>query len=366
MINLNDYGYNDIFDRQITEEDKAMGLIPARVISVQKETYQLISEHGENNGKLKGSIFYQDSKYQTYPAVGDFVLIKPNPMGDEVIYRVLDRRTSFSRLNPTLRNNVTGASEQIVAANFDYVFIMASLNYDFNVRRIERYLATAWQSGGMPVIVLTKADLCEDYDEKADEIRAIAPGMDIHVISAVTGFGMDSLAKYLKPNSTLVFLGSSGIGKSSLVNALAGEDLMKVNEIREDDSKGHHTTTYRQLFKMDNGVLIIDTPGMRELGIWAVEEGLGETFSDIEDLAAKCRFHDCSHMKEPGCAVKAALNDGTLTTERWKSYIKLKKEARHSAKKAALLKAKTTSYKNTAKNQYSSRKHPLYPDKIDN
>ncbi len=356
MINLTDYGFNDIYERQITKEEKDMGLIPARIISVQKETYQIISADRENNAKLKGSIFYQDARFQTYPAVGDFVMIKPNNMGDDTIYRVLDRRTCFSRLNPTLRVNITGASEQIVAANFDYVFIMASLNYDFNVRRIERYLATAWQSGGIPVIVLTKADLCDDYLDKVAEIEAIAPGMDIHVISAVTGFGIDTLKKYLKPAATLVFLGSSGIGKSSLVNALAGDELMKVNSIREDDSKGHHTTTYRQLFKLDNGVLIIDTPGMRELGIWAVEEGLGETFSDIEDLSTKCRFSDCSHMKEPGCAVKAALTNGTLTEERWKSYIKLKREAKYSAQKAAYLKLKSASNKNY-KNQNASKKY---------
>ncbi len=357
MVNLTDYGFNDIYERQITDEEKEMGLIPARVISVQKETYRIISAGGEKNAKLKGSIFYQDSRYQTYPAVGDFCLIKPNALGDDVIYRVLERRTSFSRLNPTLRANVTSASEQIIAANFDYVFIMASLNLDFNVRRIERYLATAWQSGGTPIIVLTKADLCEDYSGKVAEIEAIAPGMDIHVISAYTGFGMETLNKYLKPAATLVFLGSSGIGKSSLVNALAKEELMKVNGIREDDSRGHHTTTYRQLFKLENGVLIIDTPGMRELGIWAVEEGLGETFSDIEELAASCRFHDCSHFREPGCAVKAALENGTLPQERWKSYIKLKKEAEYSAKKAAYLKTKTEFFKKASKNQHASRKY---------
>ncbi len=357
MINLTDYGYRNIFERQITEEEKLNGLIPARVISVQKETYQIISANGENNAKLKGSLFYQNSKYQTYPAVGDFVLIKPNEMGDDIIHRVLERRTCFSRLNPTFRANVTGAGEQIIAANFDYVFIMASLNFDFNVRRIERYLVTAWQSGGTPLIVLTKADLCEDYSDKVTAVESIAPGIDIHVISTCTGFGIKNLDKYLKPASTLVFLGSSGIGKSSLVNALAKEELMKVNTIREDDSKGLHTTTYRQLFKLDNGVLIIDTPGMRELGVWAVEEGLGETFSDIEQISSLCRFNDCSHTNEPGCAVRAALEDGTLTRDRWKSYVKLKKEMEYSSKKAAYLKAKTTFFKKASKNQSASRKH---------
>lgn len=284
LINLNEYGFHDNFAKQINNEEKQDGLIPARVISVQKESYKIISEYGENNAKLKGSIFYQDSKYQTYPAVGDFVLIKPNSMGDDIIYRVFSRQSYFSRLNPTMRNNIVSASEQIVAANFDYVFIMASLNYDFNIRRLERYLAAAWQSGGTPVVLLTKADLCDEYEDKVNEVKEIAPGVDVLAISSLTGLGIEGLDHFLKPCKTLVFLGSSGIGKSSLVNALAKESLMKVNIIREEDSKGHHTTTYRQLFKLENGVLIIDTPGMRELGMWDVEEGLGETFSDIEEL----------------------------------------------------------------------------------
>jgi ribosome biogenesis GTPase / thiamine phosphate phosphatase len=357
MIQLKDLGYNDLFDRQITADEKNAGLIPARVISVQKETYHIISTFGENTAKLKGSIFYQTSEYCTYPAVGDFVLIKRNEMGSDIIYRVLDRRTCFSRLNPTLRNNISGATEQIIASNFDYVFIMASLNYDFNVRRIERYLATAWQSGGTPIIVLTKADLCDDYTDMVAELETAAPGVDIVVISAHTGFGMENLSKYLKPAHTYVFLGSSGIGKSSLVNALANQELMKVNVIREDDSKGQHTTTYRQLFSLKNGVLIIDTPGMRELGVWDVEEGLNDTFSEIDELSSSCRFNDCSHTNEPGCAVKEALNNGTLSADRWKSYIKLMKEAKHSAKKAAFLKAKTTAYKNMSKNQHASKRY---------
>lgn len=353
MIDLKEYGYNNIYEQQITAEEIATGLVPARVTSVQKETYQLISSNGENNAKLKGSIFYQASKYQTYPAVGDFVLIKLNPQGDDIIYRVLQRQTSFSRLNPTLRSNVIGASEQIVAANFDYIFIMASLNFDFNVRRMERYLATAWQSGGIPVVVLTKADLCEDYSSKVAELELVAPGVDVVVISAHTGFGMENLNKYLKPHHTLVFLGSSGIGKSSLVNALADHELMKVTGIREVDSKGHHTTTYRQLFALNSGVLIIDTPGMRELGMWDVEEGLSETFTDIEQLAKDCRFQDCSHTSEPSCAVKAAIEEGTLTKERWKSYQKLLKEAKHSAKKAAFLKIKASSTQSAPKKDRS-------------
>ncbi len=347
MININDYGYNAFYEKQITTQEIESGFLPARVISVQKETYKVISSEGENNAKLKGSIFYQNSMYQTYPAVGDFVLIKSNQQGDDIIYRVLDRHSSFSRVNPSMRTQVSGASEQIIAANFDYVFIMLSLNYDFNIRRAERYLASAWQSGGTPVIILTKADLCSDYEAKAAQLSLAAPGVDIHVISAHTGFGMENLEMYFSTGKTLVFMGSSGIGKSSLVNALAKSELMKVNNIREDDSKGHHTTTYRQLFKLDNGILIIDTPGMRELGVWDIEEGIEEAFTDIEKLSSTCRFSDCTHKSEPGCAVKIALKLGTLSEERFKSYLKLKKEAAYSAKKAAALNLKKAPLKKT-------------------
>lgn len=336
MISLENYGYTDFFGNQITVKEKELGLIPARIISIQKETYRLVSACGENNGKLKGSVFYQDNELKTYPAVGDFVLIKANNQGEDIIYRVLERHSSFSRANPSLPTKISGASAQMVAANFDYVFVMTSLNHDFNLRRLERYLAAAWQSGGTPVIILTKADLCSDYEEKIALTEEIAPGIDIHAISCYTGLGLEALTHYLKPGKTLVFMGSSGIGKSSLVNSLAGKELMKVNIIREDDSRGHHTTTYRQLFMLESGALIIDTPGMRELGIWSADEGVSEVFSDIEELAVSCRFHDCKHKTEPGCAIKAALADGSLSSARYQSYLKLEREARFTAKKAAL------------------------------
>ncbi len=353
MISLENYGYTDYFSKQITEKEKELGLIPARIISIQKETYKLISERGENNGKLKGSVFYQDIELKTYPSVGDFVLIKANNQGEDIIYRVLDRRSSFSRANPSLPSKISGASAQMVATNFDYVFVMASLNHDFNLRRLERYLAAAWYSGGVPVVILTKADLCEDYEEKLVQTEAIAPGIGVHAISSHTGQGLEELNQYLKPGKTLVFMGSSGIGKSSLVNSLAREDLMKVNIIREDDSKGHHTTTYRQLFALESGAMIIDTPGMRELGIWSADEGVSEVFSDIEELIASCRFHDCSHRTEPGCAVKKALAEGTLTKSRFQSYLKLEKEARYTAKKAAMFEKRLQNNLNTSKKRNS-------------
>lgn len=326
--NIKKYGLNDFFEKQINEFDMSSAdLIPARVIEVQKEHYKLVTEYGESDGKLKGSLFYNDKVYNVYPTVGDFVLVKHNPSGEDIIYQVLERKSKFSRLDSF--NKV----EQIVAANFDYVFIMLSLNNDFNIKRTERYLTAAWQSGASPIIIMTKLDLCSDYDLYKEKIEEIAPFVPIIAVSSVTGEGLEELWSYIEPYKTVVFLGSSGIGKSSLVNALSGEKIMKVNTIREDDSKGRHTTTHRQLIKLKNHAMIIDTPGMRELGMWDVSDGLDIAFNEIEELAKKCKFSDCKHDKEPGCEVKAALESGELSKERWNNYLKIKKEAEFAESK---------------------------------
>lgn len=326
MINIiENFGYNDFYRiQEATLNSQEKGLIPGRVIEVQREQYKIITNEGERAAKLKGSLFYNEAVVSTYPAVGDFVLVKHNPLGEDIIHYVLERKSKFSRLDSF--NEI----EQVVATNFDYVFIMTSLNNDFNVRRIERYLASAWESGAIPVILLTKADLCSDYSEYVEKIEEIAFGVTIVPISSVTGEGVEKLHEFIKPGKSIVFLGSSGVGKSSLVNAISGEEVMKVSDIREDDSKGRHTTTHRQLIMLDGGTMIIDTPGMRELGMWNASEGLDTTFSDIEELAEKCRFNDCSHSGEPGCAIQAALEDGALKQARWESYIKLRKEIRYA------------------------------------
>ena len=267
------YGYDEFFEKQVDKLNLSFGdLIPGRVIEVQKEQYKIATEYGERDGKLKGSLFYNHKIDNVYPTVGDFVLVKYNPLGEDIIYHVLERKSKFSRLDSF--NNV----EQIVAANFDYVFIMLSLNYDFNLKRTERYLTAAYQSGATPIIIMTKKDLCSDYISQKEKIEKIAPLVPKVAVSSVTGEGLDEVLNYVEPYKTIVFLGSSGIGKSSLVNAISGEEVMKVNTIREDDSKGRHTTTHRQLIKLKNHGMIIDTPGMRELGLWDVSEGLDKAF----------------------------------------------------------------------------------------
>lgn len=328
MINLIDYGLSPTM---IAEDMKG---IPARITAVHKERYELVCEYGHTYGRLKTSIYYREG-LEDFPTTGDFVLVSPNLSGDSQIIKTLKRKSYFSRRDPT-----PGRGEQAVAANFDYVFIMQSLNFDFNLKRIERYITLAWQSGAMPVVILTKADLVADYSEQMQAVQKVAVGAGVHGISVVTGLGLDTLQDYLKPRKTIVFLGSSGVGKSSLVNALAGEELMAVNEIREDDSRGRHTTTHRQLIMLKSGVLIIDTPGMRELGMWDVSKGLGEAFGDVESYFGQCKFNNCRHQAEPGCAVRAALDSGELPRERWESYLQLKREAKFSDDKAGYLRQK--------------------------
>ena len=311
-MNMKDYGY-------VPSETPLNG-IPARVTAVHKERYEIVCEHGVTHARLKTKEYYVNQ--EIFPTAGDFVVINYISNGDSQILATLPRRTCFSRRDPG-----PIPKDQAVAANFDYVFILQSLNQNFNPKRLERYLTLAWQSGATPVILLTKADLVEDYWPYLTQVERVATGVNTHVVSAHTGHGLQRLNAYLQPGKTLVFLGSSGVGKSSLVNALAGDKIMTVGGIRQEDGRGRHTTTRRQLIRLDSGVMIIDTPGMRELGMWDVSEGLADAFSDVEAFLGKCRFSDCKHEREPGCAIKAAIASGELDVARWESYRNLKAEA---------------------------------------
>jgi ribosome biogenesis GTPase / thiamine phosphate phosphatase len=301
------------------------GYLPARVAAQHRGAYILYSELGELRADLAGRLAHEAAGPGDLPAVGDWVAIAARPEeGAATIHAVFARRTKFSR-KVTLR----AAEEQVLAANVDAVFLLMSLNEDFNLRRLERYIATAWESGAAPVIVLTKTDLAPDYALRVLEVEAIAFGVPVHAISNLTGDGLELVRAHLAPGRTIALLGSSGVGKSTLVNTLAGEELLATQPIREGDGEGRHTTTHRQLVLLPGGGLVLDTPGMRELQLWDSADGVSETFSDVEDLAAQCRFTDCAHKTEPGCAVQAAIADGTLPFARWDSYKKLQRELAH-------------------------------------
>ena len=346
-MNLEEFGFDPSMYSQYDG-------IPARVIAVHKERYKLICENGECYGRLKTKEYYVEG--EDFPTAGDFVVIHFNPSGDSMIVKTLPRRTVFMRKDPN-----PNKAEQAVAANFDYVFIMQSLNHDFNVKRIERYLTLAWQSGAQPVIVLTKADLLDDFNDHIKTVEPYAMGVPVHAVSAQTGYGISELEEYFSPQKTVVFLGSSGVGKSSLVNVLAGEEIMATNGIREDDSKGRHTTTHRELIILKNGAMIIDTPGMRSLGMWDISDGIGSAFADVERFLGCCKFTDCRHESEPGCAIKTAIENGELTRERWESYLALKKEARYSDDKEGFLRDKREWHKALSKGTKQLKKtNPKY------
>lgn len=348
MKELLKYGFSDELISEKTEG------IPARVTAVHKERYELICEYGECFGRLKTGIYYEKGN-EEFPTTGDFVMIQHNPSGDSLIIKTLPRKSYFSRRDPT-----PGRGEQAVAANFDDVFIMQSLNHDFNLKRLERYLTLAWQSGAVPAVILTKADLTEDYEKQLREAAITAAGVSVFAVSAYTGFGVEDLKNYLTPGKTVVFLGSSGVGKSSLVNALAGTDIMAVSEIRQDDSRGRHTTTHRQLIMLPSGVMVIDTPGMRELGMWDVSSGLDKAFADVEQYFGSCRFSDCRHQSEPGCAVKEAIERGELPPQRWESYLQLQQEARYSQDKTGYLLEKQQLHKTISKHIKDIKKSEKY------
>jgi ribosome biogenesis GTPase len=308
----------------------AQGLTPGRVIVQQRGRWRLVTEQGEVDAELAGR-FVHEAADGGFPVTGDWVAADVQA-GFALIRAVLPRATAFTRWAAGPAGGV-----QVVAANIDVAFLAASLNADLNLRRLERYLAAAYESGAEPVIVLTKADACENVAALTAEVEVIAFGVPVLPVSAVTGEGLDQLAARLPPGRTAVLLGSSGVGKSTLVNALAGAERMATQAIREADAHGRHTTTHRELILLPSGGLILDTPGMRELGLYDAEAGVSAVFADveaeIEALAQDCRFNDCGHGREPGCAVQAALDDGRLDPDRLASWRKLQRELAHERRR---------------------------------
>ena len=298
--------------------------MPARVAVQHRGQYEVLAEAGELKADVAGRLLHEAPSDAALPVVGDWVALAPRPdEGAGTIHAVLPRRTRISRKTPWL-----AAKEQVLAANVDTVLLTTSLNEDLNLRRLERYLATAWDSGADPVIVLTKADLHPDPGAATAEVESIAFGVPVLVVSVRTGEGLDDVAAIASPGRTLVLLGSSGVGKSTLVNTLAGEELLATNELRSD-GRGRHTTSHRQLVVLPSGGLVVDTPGLRELQLWEVGQGVEHSFEDVTALFEHCRFNDCAHDREPGCAVHAALDEGTLDAVRWESYLKLQRELEH-------------------------------------
>jgi ribosome biogenesis GTPase len=320
---LDTYGWSETLQQQFADH-AARGFAPGRVIVQQRGLYRLATPHGEVSAELSGK-FLHEALIGDHPVAGDWVACAVRAQeAAATIHHLLPRSSVFIR-----RASGPGGGSQVVAANVDLVLLVASLNRDLSLRRLERYLATAWESGAQPVIVLTKADTCADADGLIAEVEAIAFGVPVHAVSAVTGQGVADVSALLAPGKTAVLLGSSGVGKSTLVNALAGADLMATGGVREDDARGRHTTTHRELVVLPTGALVLDTPGMRELGLWDADEGVAAAFADIEALGSACRFRDCSHQGEPGCAVRRALESGELDPGRWKSYGKLQRELAH-------------------------------------
>jgi ribosome biogenesis GTPase len=343
LYTLEDLGWGPFFDQHAdTTED----LIRARVAEEQRGAYVLFAERGTLDAAVAGKMMHEADAREDYPAVGDWVLARPVPgEAKAIIHRILPRRTKLSR-----KTAGTLIAEQIIVANVDVVFVVASLNQELNARRIERYLSVIWESGARPVIILNKADLAADRDALVREIERSTVGADIIATSAVTGEGVADVAGYLERGRTAAFVGSSGVGKSSLVNRLLGQDAQTVNELNVY-GKGSHTTTSREMVFVPGGGLIVDTPGLRELGLWDAEQGLGQAFADVESFFGGCAFNDCSHNAEPGCAVQGALRAGRLDHARWDSYRKLERERQfiESKRDAGLRNERKEKWKNIAK-----------------
>ena len=319
-MNLEKFGWNPFFEAWFSEH-AGDGAFPARVTSEHRGECRVLSEAGEMRAEVSGRLKHDAAGRLDLPAVGDWVLCHERSGGEATIVAVFPRRSAFVRKAVGAR-----AVEQVVAANVDTIFVVTGLDNDFSARRIERYLTLTWESGASPVVVLNKADLADDLAARVAEVERVAAGAPVVAISAAEG-SVESLVEWLRPGETVALLGSSGVGKSTITNRLLGGDAQRTAAVREHDSGGRHTTTHRELFLLPSGALLVDTPGMREVQLWgAGDEGLREAFDDVDQLARECRFTDCRHEAEPGCAVAAALAAGEIDGARVASYHALQRE----------------------------------------
>lgn len=316
--------HEDRYTRLAADLDSEAGYFCARVIRVHKQLCTVLAEEGEFAARIPGKLFHNTAARSELPAVGDWVIVQRTADSTVLVRKVLERRTVISR-------KVAGVvtEEQIIAANVDGAFIVTGLDGNYNIKRIERYLTLVLDFGIDAFVVLNKVDVCEDVASMLDEVEAVTFGFPVIAVSAREGAGMEELCAAMESGKTYVLLGSSGVGKSTIVNHLLGQAVQRVEAIREDDSRGRHTTTSRELFVLKNGALLIDNPGMREIQLWGDEQGLSEAFEDVQSFACKCRFGDCTHTHEPGCAVREAIESGKLEPQRLESFFKLQKELRH-------------------------------------
>ncbi len=325
-VDLTTLGWSEFFEANFKSYAE-QGYTCGRVALEHKNLFRVYTQHGEVLAEISGKLRHEATSRRDLPAVGDWVVFRAQSEQDRVrIHAVLPRRTNFARKIAGSRTE-----EQIVGANVDTLFLLTSLNQDFSLRRMERYLIIAWESGANPIIILSKSDLSDRVAGRINEVQAVARGVPIHAISVVTGTGLQDLAQYFKRGQTVALLGSSGVGKSTLINYLAGVDHLKVQTVREHDDRGRHTTTHRELVVLPTGGLVLDTPGMRELQLF--DGGLQSVFDDIEALAGRCFFSDCQHQDEPRCVVREALAAGTIDAERFQSYEKLQKELKYQARR---------------------------------
>ncbi|MGA9294543.1 MAG: ribosome small subunit-dependent GTPase A [Ignavibacteriaceae bacterium] len=355
MKSLNLLGWNSYFEKQF-EQYKASGFHAGRIINEQKERYIVFTEYGEFTGEISGKLLYSTDNSGDFPKVGDWAAI--SIFQDEskvIIHEVLKRKNKFSRQAAGQK-----IEEQVIASNLDAVFIVQSMDQNYNIKRMERYISMIYEMKAEPVILLNKSDLAVNPQEKLEEVRKIFPGIISLCLSSIHNTGTEQLMEIIQPGNTYMLIGSSGVGKSTIINRLAGEDILRTNEVKETDSKGKHTTTSRQMILLENGGLLIDTPGMRGFKLWNTESGLEETFNEIEKIAGECHFADCTHTSEIKCAVINALKIGKISEERYESYLKLQKELRYLETKQNKFsylasKKKMKAMKKAAKNYFKNK-----------